>query len=107
MESSSVPELSDLFRTPYAPTRITHPGSDITIINLISLVDFYLQDSTPLVVPPIVFGATSLSAGLIAMMLPETRGKPLPDFVGNETSEGEELVVMEDEKEITGYTSTV
>ena len=57
--------------------------------------------------PPIVFGATSLSAGLIAIMLPETRGKPLPDFVGSETSEGEELIVVEDENEITGYTSTV
>ncbi|KAJ7393352.1 hypothetical protein OS493_006323 [Desmophyllum pertusum] len=68
----------------------------------------YIADSTPLVVPAIVFGATSLSAGLITMMLPETRGKPLPDFLGNETSEeGEELVPVEDQKEVAGYTSTV
>lgn len=65
------------------------------------------QDSTPLVVPPIVFGATSLSAGIVAMMLPETRGKPLPDFVGKETPEKEDVVPMEEKQEVTGYTSTV
>jgi len=42
-------------------------------------------------------------------MLPETRGKPLPDFINTETSEQEqELVVVEDKnEEVTGYTSTV
>lgn len=69
----------------------------------------YIVDSTPLVVPPVVFGATSLSAGLVALMLPETRGKPLPDFINKETSEQEqELVVVEDKnEEVTGYTSAV
>lgn len=42
-------------------------------------------------------------------MLPETRGKPLPDFVGSETQseQEEELVPVEAEKEVAGYTSTV
>jgi len=80
----------------------------MAIINRLSFVVPSLQDSTPLVVPPIVFGATSLSAGLIAVMLPETRGKPLPDFINKETSEQEELIIVEDRKnEVTGYTSAV
>jgi len=80
----------------------------MAIINRLSLVISSLQDSTPLVVPPIVFGATSLSAGLIAIMLPETRGKPLPDFINKETSEQEEeLVIVEDKNEVAGYTSAV
>ena len=68
------------------------------------------QDSTPLAVPPIVFGATSISAGLVAMLLPETRGKPLPDFVGKEIPEkGDEVPMTEkdEEQEVTGYTSSV
>lgn len=67
----------------------------------------YLQDSTPLVVPAIVFGATSFSAGIVAMLLPETRGKPLPDFVGKETAEKENKIPMEESQEVTGYTSAV
>ncbi|KAL9971150.1 hypothetical protein ACROYT_G023641 [Oculina patagonica] len=67
----------------------------------------YIVDSAPLFVPPLVFGATSLSAGLISTMLPETRGKPLSDFVGSETSEqGKELVQVEDQ-EVAGYVSSV
>ena len=61
-------------------------------------------------VPPIVFGATSFSAGLVAMLLPETRGKPLPDFVGKEIPEkGDEVPMTEkdEEQEVTGYTSSV
>ena len=67
------------------------------------------QDSAPLFVPPIVFGATSLSAGLISVMLPETRGKPLSDFVGKDnTSKPEkELVHVKDQEEVTGYISSV
>lgn len=66
------------------------------------------QDSAPLFVPPLVFGATSLSARLISEMLPETRGKPLSDFVGSETSEqAKELVQMEYEEDIAGYVSSV
>jgi len=67
----------------------------------------YIVDSTPLVVPAIVFGATSFSAGIIAMLLPETRGKPLPDFVGKETAEKEDKIPMEESQEVTGYTSAV
>ena len=41
-------------------------------------------------------------------MLPETRGKPLPDFINKETSEQEEeLVTVEDKSEVTGYASSV
>lgn len=62
-----------------------------------------------MVVPPIVFGATSFSAGLVAMMLPETRGKPLPDFVAKETAESENMIPLEEEFEqgVADYTSTV
>lgn len=68
----------------------------------------YIVDSTHANVPPIVFGATSLSAGLIAIMLPETRGKPLPDFINKETSEQEEeSIIVEDKNEVTGYASSV
>ena len=83
----------------------------MAIINRLSFVISSLQDSTLLQrvhAPPIIFGATSLSAGLITIMLPETRGKPLPDFINKETSEQEEeLVIVEDRNEVTGYTSTV
>jgi len=79
----------------------------MAIINRLLFVVPSLQDSTPLVVPPIVFGATSLSAGLVAIMLPETRGKPLPDFINKETCEQEEWVIVEDKNEIMGYTSAV
>ena len=41
----------------------------------------FIVDSTPLIVPAIVFGSLSLSAGAISMLLPETRGKPLPDYI--------------------------
>ena len=41
----------------------------------------FIVDSTPLIVPAIVFGSASLSAGALAMLLPETRGKPLPDYI--------------------------
>lgn len=57
-----------------------------------------------------MFGATSFSAGLVAILLPETRGKPLPDFVGKETPEKEDEVPMterDEEQEVTGYTSSV
>lgn len=42
-------------------------------------------------------------------MLPETRGKPLPDFINKETSEQEQELVVEEDKneEVTGYTSAV
>lgn len=41
-------------------------------------------------------------------MLPETRGKPLPDFINKEASEPkEELVIVEDKNEVTGYASSV
>ena len=44
------------------------------------------------------------------MLLPETRGKPLPDFVGKEIPEkGDEVPMTEkdEEQEVTGYTSSV
>lgn len=41
----------------------------------------FIVDSTPLIVPAIVFGSLSLSAGALSMLLPETRGKPLPDYI--------------------------
>lgn len=41
-------------------------------------------------------------------MLPETRGKPLPDFINKETSEQEEeSIIVEDKNEVTGYASSV
>ena len=58
-------------------------------------------------VPSIVFGATSFSAGLTAMLLPETRGKPLPDFVGKGNEESGDTDSTEQKQEITDYTSTV
>ncbi|XP_029201092.2 LOW QUALITY PROTEIN: solute carrier family 22 member 5-like [Acropora millepora] len=67
----------------------------------------YIVDATPLVVPSIVFGATSFSAGLTAMLLPETRGKPLPDFVGKGNEESGDTDSTEQKQEITDYTSTV
>ena len=43
------------------------------------------------------------------MMLPETRGKPLPDFVAKETAESENMIPLEEEFEqgVADYTSTV
>lgn len=67
----------------------------------------YIVDTTPLVVPSIVFGATSFSAGLTAMLLPETRGKPLPDFVGKGNEESGDTDSTEQKRKITDYTSTV
>ena len=67
-----------------------------------SFVTFPLQDSTPLVVPAIVFGATSFSAGLTAMLLPETRGKPLPNFVGEATPDDKDLIPLVERKELAG-----
>ena len=32
-------------------------------------------------IPPIVFGASALVAGSLALLLPETRGKELPDTI--------------------------
>lgn len=56
----------------------------------------------------IVFGVTSFSAGLVTILLPETRGKPLPDFVGKASSEEEFIIVEEREEEpVPDYTSTV
>ena len=56
----------------------------------------------------IVFGVTTFSAGVVTMMLPETRGKPLPDFVGKSSSE-EEMVILGEcaEEAPPDYTSTV
>lgn len=62
----------------------------------------YIVDSTPLVVPAIVFGATSFSAGLTAMLLPETRGKPLPNFVGEATPDDKDLIPLVERKEPAG-----
>ena len=49
----------------------------------------FIVDSTPLIVPAIVFGSASLSAGALAMLLPETRGKPLPDYISKSGQEGD------------------
>lgn len=68
----------------------------------------FLADSTGFEVAAIVFGVTTFSAGVVTMMLPETRGKPLPDFVGKSSSE-EEMVILEEcaEEAPPDYTSTV
>lgn len=68
----------------------------------------YIADSTRFEVAAIVFGVTSFSAGLVTVLLPETRGKPLPDFVGKASSEEEFIIVEEREEEpVPDYTSTV
>ncbi|XP_068719912.1 solute carrier family 22 member 15-like isoform X4 [Montipora capricornis] len=68
----------------------------------------YIVDATGLAwVPPVVFGATSFFAGVIAMLLPETRGKPLPDFVAKESGGDGKGILSEQKQEFADYTSTV
>lgn len=49
-----------------------------------------------------MFGATSFSAGLTAILLPETRGKPLPNFVGEATPDDKDLIPLVERKEPAG-----
>ena len=49
-----------------------------------------------------MFGATSFSAGLTAMLLPETRGKPLANFVGEATPDDKDLIPLVERKEPAG-----
>ena len=66
------------------------------------------QDSTPLIVPGLIFGFTALSAGLASLMLPETRGKPLPDFVHQSVGKERDIEMEERKNEdATLFTSTV
>ncbi|XP_068700034.1 solute carrier family 22 member 15-like [Montipora foliosa] len=68
----------------------------------------YIVDATGLLwVPPIVFGATSFSAVVIAMLLLETRGKTLPDFVGKESGGDGKGILSEQKQEFADYTLTV